>query len=127
MVALLMSTSLIDRRSEAVDRVLVGDIGLDDQSLAVAGCDLLLHGTRLLDIALGDDDARTGGGERFGKTPPDALAGAGDDDDFVGNRKCFGHGSSSPLLVVMPLGRSRRALRRRRPAATIVSRRDRGR
>jgi hypothetical protein len=82
---------LIDAFGHALDRAFVGDVGFDDNGVAVTGGDFALHLARFLDVTLGDDDLGAARGERLGESAADALAGAGDDHDFVSDGKRIGH------------------------------------
>jgi hypothetical protein len=85
---------LFDVGAQPFDRCFIGHVGFDDRRVPVAARDLALDGARLFHIALGDHNFGAGGCKGFGECPPNALAGAGDDDDLVDYGKCFGHGRS---------------------------------
>ena len=75
-----------------LDRGLVRDVGFDDFGVAVAGGDFPLDRARFVHIAFGDDHPGAGRRKGLGEASPDALAGAGDDHDFVGYGEWIGHG-----------------------------------
>ncbi len=86
---------LVPRGDGLLDAVVIAHVERDPEGTAAERFDFLLKLGKRGRVAAGDDQVRTGTGERAAHVLAESAAGAGDEGDFAGKIKGrFSHGRS---------------------------------